>query len=541
MDNFLKDLYFGTGGIRGIMGEGNNFINKKTITIITLGLIKYLKKKYFRKKIISIVIAYDVRKNSDIFAHTVASIFSSENIIVYIFNNFRPTPELSYAVCKLKCQAGIMITASHNPPEYNGYKIYSNDGSQIVYPEDILIMNEIKNINLKNYILKKSNDKIIYFIGDEIDNKFINDCIKHTSFHYEGRESLNIIFTPLHGTSIHIFPKALRKAGFKKIFIVKEQSIPDYNFSTVKSPNPEESESFSMALSLSKIHKADIILASDPDGDRFGVAVLDEKNNIIILNGNQVNTLLIYYILKYKKEKGLLNNESFIISTLVSSDIFINIANIFNIKCLLSLTGFKWIAKLIRDSKKKENFIGAGEESFGFMIGNFLLDKDAITSLLLISEIAAYFKNKGSSIYKELLFIYTKTGYFQEFLYSYKEQNDVLKILKRIQEFRENPPIMIGTKKIIYIEDYQNKIKLDLINKTKIKLRFPKSNILIFRLEDNIKIAIRPSGTEPKIKLYISVNMPLLKIENYPIIQNIINIKIQNIFFEFKKILFNSK
>lgn len=538
MNKFLKNLNFGTGGIRGIMGEGNNFINKKTISIITVGLVKYLKKKY-SNKIISIVIGYDVRKNSDVFAHTIASILSSEKINVYLFNNFRPTPELSYAVCKLRCQAGIMITASHNPPEYNGYKIYRNDGSQIVYPEDKLIMKEIKNINLKNYIFKKSNKKIIYFIGEEMDNQFINDCIKHTSLKYEGKESLNIVFTSLHGTSIHIVPKALNKAGFKKIFLVKEQSIPDNNFSTVISPNPEESESFSMALSLAEIHKSDIILASDPDGDRLGVAVRDEKKNMILLNGNQVNTLLIYYLLKDKKKKGILNNKSFIISTLVSSDIFLKIANIFNIKCKLSLTGFKWIAKLVRDSKKKENFIGGGEESFGFMIGNFLLDKDAITSLLLVSEIAAYFKNKGSSIYKELLYIYTKTGCFEEFLYSCKEKNNVLKVLKNIKKFRENPPIMIGKKKIIYIEDYEKRIKLNLINKSKIKLRFHKSNILIFRTEDNIKIAIRPSGTEPKIKFYISINMPLLNIESYPIIKNIMHIKIQNVLIELKNILFN--
>lgn len=538
MKNFLN---FGTGGIRGIMGKGNSCINKDTISMITIGLIQYLKKKYVvNMNNISVVIAYDVRKNSNIFADLVASICSSENIKAYIFHSFRPTPELAYTVCKLKCQAGIMITASHNPPEYNGYKIYSHDGSQIVDPTDKLIMKEIQNINIKNYIYKKENPKSIYFLGDEIDNDFITDCIKHSSLNLQGKESLNILFTPLHGTSIHIIPKALHQAGFKNIFLVKEQSIPDYNFSTVRSPNPEEAESFAMALSLADLHQADIVLASDPDGDRLGVAVRDEQGKMILLNGNQLNTLLIYYLLKDKQKKGLLHSESFIISTLVSSDIFFKIANLFKIRCKVSLTGFKWIAKLIRDSKKQENFICAGEESFGFMIGNFLLDKDAITSLLLISEIAASLKHMGSSIYKALLEIYTQTGYFQDFLYSFQEQRHVLKILEMIKEFRVNPPIMIGTKKIIYLEDYENSIKLNLINQKKIKLKFPKSNILIFRTEDNTKIALRPSGTEPKVKCYISVNMPLLKESNYTIIQNILNIKIQNIFIEFKKILFQS-
>lgn len=432
-----------------------------------------------------------------------------------------------------------MITASHNPPEYNGYKIYGDDGAQIVHPEDVFVMNEIKKVNIDNYLFKKCNKKIIHTLGNDIDDNFINDCIHHTSLNFKGKESLNIVFTPLHGTLINIVPTALHKAGFKKVFIVKEQSIPDHNFSTVKSPNPEESESFSMALSLAELCKADIILASDPDGDRLGIAIRNEKEKMILLNGNQINTLLTYYILKYKKEKNTLNNESFIISTLVSSDIFFNIANIFNIKLKLSLTGFKWITKLVKESKQKKHFICAGEESFGFMIGNFLLDKDAITSLLLICEMATIFKNMGSSIYKQLLYIYTKTGCFQEFLYSCKEKNNVLKALKSIKKFRKNPPKMIYKKKIIYIEDYENRVKVNLISKKRIKLNSPKSNILIFRTEDNTKIAMRPSGTEPKIKFYISVNMPLLNIENYQIIKNILNKKIQNILIELKNILFN--
>lgn len=540
MKEFFKNLNFGTGGIRGIMGKGYNCINQDTVSMITIGLIQYLKKQYANANI-SVVIAYDVRKNSDLFAHTVADLCSSEQIKVYLFNSFRPTPELAYTVCKLKCQAGIMITASHNPPEYNGYKIYNHDGSQIVYPTDHLIMNEIQNINIKNYIYKKNNPNLIDLIGDEIDNHFITDCIKYTSFHLKGKELLNIVFTPLHGTSIHIVPKALYQAGFKNIFIVKEQSIPDHKFSTVQSPNPEEAESFTMALSLANFHQADIILASDPDGDRLGVAVRDEIGTMILLNGNQVNTLLVYYILKYKKEQGLLHSDSFIISTLVSSDIFFKIANIFNIKCKVSLTGFKWIAKLIKDSKQKEHFICGGEESFGFMIGNFLLDKDAITSLLLISEIAAYLKHQGSSLYKELLYIYTQTGYFQDFLYSLQEEKYVLIALKRIKEIRVNPPIMIGKTKIIYIEDYENQIQVNLINQKKRQLNFPISNLLIFRTEDNTKIAIRPSGTEPKIKFYISVNMPIVKQTNYSLIKNIMNKKIHTILLELKKILFYSK
>lgn len=534
IDSFYKDVEFGTGGIRAIMGVGTNRINKYTIGVITLALIRYLKKEY-NNKFLSVVIAHDVRKNSDIFANIVASIFSAENIKVYLFDNFRPTPELSYAVRKLSCQAGIVLTASHNLPEYNGYKIYGKDGSQIVFPEDQKIMEEMRNVCIKD-IYFKSNKKMIQYIGKEMDNSFIKNCIKHASFTSKGKNLLKIVFTSLHGTSIIITPKAFYQAGFKKVFIVKKQSVPDGRFITVNSPNPEDPESFSMALSLAKKQQADIILSADPDADRFGVAVRDENEKIILLNGNQSNTLLIYYLLKRWKEKGDSIKKPFITSTIVSSDIFLKIAKIFKVKCKISLTGFKWIAKLIKESKESEKFIGGGEESFGFMVGDFIRDKDSITPMLLIAEIAAIAKANGSSIYKELLGIYMKTGCYQEFLISLvrKGNNGYKEISNIINKWRKHPPEKIYGSKVILIDDYQYGIRKNLLRNTENRLRFPKSNIIVYRTKNNIKIAIRPSGTEPKIKFYISVKSSLYRIKDYPLVREQLNLKIQNIIHEMK-------
>lgn len=524
----MQNLKFGTGGIRAIMGIGLDKINKFTISSITLGLCNYLKKK-INNNLIKIAIAYDVRENSNIYAYIAANIFSSQGIKVFYFSKFRPTPVLSYTIIKMQCQYGIMITASHNPPEYNGYKIYREDGSQITSPEDELIMNEINNINMNN-INFLFNHKMITHIGKEIDYFFIKDCIKYTSFKKEGRNMLKIVFSSLHGTTISIMPKAFKKAGFKKIYIVKEQAKPDSKFSTVESPNPEESNSFLISLQKAQIYKSDIVLLADPDGDRMGLAIRDNKNNMILLNGNQINTILIYYLLKQYKNKNILNHQSFIISTVVSSDIFIKIAKIYNIQCKLSLTGFKWISKIIRDSNSEKNFICGGEESLGFMLGNFIRDKNSITSMLLISEIAAISKYYGSSIYEELLKIYLKTGCYQEKLISHiynKKNNFCYKNI--FIKYRNFPPQKIDGSKVIYIEDYYTGIKKNLLSGKEDKLLFPKSNILIYRTYDGTKIAIRISGTEPKIKFYISVNKYLSKINDYFYVNKFLKNKIKNI------------
>lgn len=530
IDSFYKKIEFGTSGIRGIMGVGTNRINKYTIAITSLGLAKYLKKKFTNQNI-SIAIAYDVRENSNIYANIAANIFSLEKIKVYLFDSFRPTPELSYTVIKLSCQAGVVLTASHNTYEYNGFKIYREDGSQITYPEDKYIIKEINKINIKDISFKK-NISMIEIIGNEIDTSFINKCIKHTTFSMCKKDLLKIVFTPLHGTSIKIIPKTLKKAGFKNLIIVKEQSNPDGKFSTVKSPNPEEISTFDISLKISKIYNADIIISTDPDADRFGIAIKDKNKNMIILNGNESNTLLIYYLLSNYKILSYLNKKSFIVSTVVSSDIFLKIAKLFNIKCKLTLTGFKWISKLVRESKKEEFFIGAGEESLGFMMGNnFIKDKDSITSILLISEMASLAKEKGSSLYEELVKIYKKVGCYKESFFSIKKNgvNANYEINKIVEKWRKNPPIFINKSKVIYIEDYLIGVKKCIINNKIFKLKIPKSNIIIYRTEDNTKIAIRPSGTEQKLKFYLSVNKNFNQNDNYYHIEKNLNIKIKKI------------
>lgn len=533
-DAFYKDIEFGTGGMRGIMGVGTNRMNKYTIGAATLGLARYLKKRYPEKHL-SVAIAHDVRRNSDIFARTAASVLSSEQIKVYLFEGFRPTPELSYAVRQLDCQAGIVLTASHNPPEYNGYKVYGQDGAQVVYPEDQHIMDEIKNVCAEDLSFEVD-ETMIYSIGKEMDEAFIKACVHNASFTSEGKDSLKIVFTPLHGASVAITPEAFRQAGFEKVFLVEEQSVPDADFSTVASPNPEEPEALSIAMALAEKCQADIVLGADPDADRLGVAVRDEEGNMILLNGNQTNTLLVYYLLERWKERGCLTDQAFIASTIVSSDIFFDLARAFGVNCKIGLTGFKWIAKLIREASAGEVFIGGGEESFGFMVGDFVRDKESVASMLLISEIAAVAKSRGSSLYRELLRVYTKTGCYQEALVSLirKGSDGADEISRMIKQWREHPPKKIGGNKVVSIEDYQSGVKKDLITGGESALTLPQSNMLIYRTEDGAKIAIRPSGTEPKIKFYFSVKAPLYRVQDYPLVRSALDAKIQNIIREMK-------
>lgn len=532
-DAFYKDLEFGTGGMRGIMGIGTNRINKYTLGAATQGLANYLKAQ-FPDKNKAVAIAYDVRNNSDKFARIVANILTANQINVYLFESFRPTPELSFTVRHLGCDAGIVLTASHNPPEYNGYKVYWNDGGQIVPPHDHAIIAEVNKIK-PSEIKFDGDDNYLQWIGEEIDQAFIQACVNNASSTQEGKNDLKIVFTSLHGTSIKIMPEALKQAGFTQVNLVEEQAEPSGLFPTVKSPNPEEPEALQMAIELAKKIDADIVIGTDPDADRLGIAVRNLEGELVLLNGNQTNTILTHYLLEKAKQKGLEGTE-FIGSTIVTSDIFFDLAKLYNLECKVGLTGFKWIADMIRKAEGKQKFIGGGEESFGFMVGDFVRDKDSISSTLLACEIAAVAKAKGSSIFEELIKIYTQTSFYLEDLVSVvrKGKDGAEQIKNQMVQLRNNPPQTINKSKVVRLEDYQISIAKDLVTGQETTLDIPKSNVLIFYTEDGSKIAARPSGTEPKIKFYFSVKAPLDSVENYNKVKTELANKISNLKNEFK-------
>ena len=532
-DSFYKNLEFGTGGMRGLMGVGTNRINKYTLGKNTQGISNYLKKVF--KKDISVAIAYDCRNNSRELANIVANVFSSNNIKVYLFSDLRPTPELSFALKYLNCQCGIVLTASHNPPEYNGYKVYWEDGGQIVPPEDQNIIKEINTIEYKD-INFESKRYLIKYIDKNVDKEFIRQSILNgkLSNDVKLKDKLNIVFTSLHGTSITLIPDVLKNAGFNNVFIVEEQKNPDGNFPTVKSPNPEEAEALEMALKLGKKVNADIIIGTDPDGDRFGIAVRNNKDKLILLNGNEVLVILIEYLCEKWKFENKLNGNQFVGSTIVSTPLVSKIANYYNIECKLGLTGFKWIAKMIKDFPDLD-FIGGGEESFGFMVGDFVRDKDAVTSTLLSCEIAALLKNNGETMYSKLQDIHMKYGLFKEKLISLTKKgiNGNKEINKIMEDFRNSSPNKIDNSIIVKTDDFQSSVSLD--NKgIKTKILLPKSNVLIFTANDGTKVALRPSGTEPKIKFYISVNEKIYNKEDYNNLELKLEDKINRIILDLK-------
>jgi phosphoglucomutase len=530
-DRFYKNMEFGTGGMRGVMGAGINRINKYTLGQATQGLSNYLIET-FPNKDLKVAIAYDCRHNSDTFAKIVADVFAANNIKVFLFEEMRPTPELSFAVRYLGCDAGIVLTASHNPPEYNGYKVYWNDGAQIVPPQDHEIIAEVSKLDFSE-INFKANETLIEYIGAAIDEAFIDASIKNGTFNTSSKENLIVVFTSLHGTAIKIIPDALAKAGYSKVFLVEEQSVPDENFPTVASPNPEEPAALKMALELADKVKADIVIGTDPDSDRVGIAVRDLEGNMILLNGNQAMVMMSNFLLKKWQEAGKINGNQFIGSTIVSTNLVKEIAESYGVECKIGLTGFKWIAKMIRDNAHQE-FIGGGEESFGYMIGDFIRDKDAVTATLLACEIAADAKSKGSSFYLELLKLYQKHHFYKEQLISIvKKGMDGAEIITQMMvDLRENPLTTIDGSKVIFINDYQSSIKTNLITGEKKPIEIPKSNVLIYEMEDGTSVAARPSGTEPKIKFYFSVKLPLDKIENSTMVEANLDAKIQRIIKE---------
>lgn len=532
-ESFYKNLEFGTGGMRGIMGVGSNRINKYTLGKNTQGLSDYLKKAFPNEQL-KVVIAYDCRHNSDTLAKVVANVFSANGIKVYLFEELRPTPELSFALKHLNCHAGIVLTASHNPPEYNGYKVYWQDGGQLVPPQDEEIIQIIEDLAYDE-IKFEANENLIEYIGKVVDEAFFNSTIENASFNTpsSAKENLKIVYTSLHGTSIKAIPAVLAKAGYTDVNIVKEQEVPDGNFPTVKSPNPEEPEALTMALALAEKTNADIVIGTDPDSDRLGVAVRNTEGKMILLNGNQTMVIMTAFLLEQWKREGRFKGNEFIGSTIVSTPMMLELAAAYGVECKVGLTGFKWIAKFIKDFPNQK-FVGGGEESFGFMVGDAVRDKDAVAATLLVCEIAAQAKAAGSSLYKELLNLYIDHGFYKEYLISLTKKGieGANEIKQMMVDLRENPLKEINGQRVVCIEDYQNSTAKNLITEEVEPIHIPKSNVLIYYLEDGTKICARPSGTEPKIKFYFSVNEPLDSLDNFKKVEADLDQKIKNIVAE---------
>ncbi|MGI9545972.1 MAG: phospho-sugar mutase [Flavobacteriaceae bacterium] len=531
-DSFYKNLEFGTGGMRGIMGPGTNRINKYTLGKSTQGLSNYIKKVYAGQES-KVVIAYDCRHNSDTLARTVAEVFSANGIKVYLFSALRTTPELSFAVRHLNCQAGVVLTASHNPPEYNGYKVYWTDGGQIVPPQDGEI---IKGINALDYedINFRANDNLIEMIDQEVDEAFITASVDNGNFNSKGKDNFQIVFTSLHGTSITAIPEVLKRAGYKHVTVIEEQALPDGDFPTVISPNPEEPEALEIAIKKAEEIGADMVIGTDPDSDRLGIAVRNSKGALELLNGNQTMLLMTRFLLDQRKKKGFKGNE-FIASTIVSTPMMYALAEAYGVECKTSLTGFKWIAKMIQDFPD-QHFIGGGEESFGFMVGDFVRDKDAVTSTLLACEIGAQAKADGSSFYNELIRCYTDLGFYKEKLISLtkKGMQGAEEIVQMMDDFKNNPVSQLDGSKVIRIDDYNTSTSTNMTDNTVSPIDLPKSNVLIYTAQDGTRMAARPSGTEPKIKFYFSVNSKLENASDFEKSSAALDQKIDRIIKELK-------
>ncbi|MBO0341357.1 phospho-sugar mutase [Flagellimonas profundi] len=529
-ERFYKDLEFGTGGMRGVMGVGTNRINKYTLGKNTQGLSNYLKKSYTDDDL-KVVIAYDCRHNSQSLARTVAEVFSANGIRVHLFSDLRTTPELSFAVRYLGCHAGIVLTASHNPPEYNGYKVYWADGGQIVPPQDGEIIAEINALSFEDIKFDK-NESLIHLIDKEVDEAFFEASVSNGSFDAKGKDDFKIVFTSLHGTSITAIPEVLKRAGYKNVTIIEEQAEPNGDFPTVESPNPEEPEALSMAIAKAEEIGADMVVGTDPDSDRLGIAVRNLEGKMELLNGNQTMVLMTKFLLDQYKKKGFKGNE-FIATTIVSTPMMQQMAKSYGVEFKTALTGFKWIGKMIKDFPSSQ-FIGGGEESFGYMVGDFVRDKDAVTSTLLACEIAANAKANGSSFYKDLIDAYVEFGFYREKLISItkKGMSGAEEIKQMLKDFKENPVDTVQGSKLLYIEDYNTSIVKNVQTNEEFTLHLPKSNVLIYETEDGTRIAARPSGTEPKVKFYISTNTKLDKAADYKSVNSQLETKIEGILSE---------
>ncbi|MEI7501373.1 MAG: phospho-sugar mutase [Bacteroidota bacterium] len=518
-DSFYRNLEFGTGGLRGIMGVGFNRMNKYTVGMATQGLANYLKVRFPNEKPIKMAISHDSRNNSKYFARIVAEVLSANGFKVFLFNDLRPTPELSFAIRRLKCQSGVMVTASHNPKEYNGYKAYWDDGAQMIAPHDENVIKEVQKIKSIDDVRWTATNENITSIGLEIDKEYLDrvlalslspDCIKR-------QNKLKIIYTPLHGCGRELVPKILSMFGFEEIHMVKEQAIADGNFPTVQSPNPEEHNALDMAINLAEELHADLVMATDPDADRVGIAVRNHKNEMVLLNGNQTAALIFYYILNRWKELDKLKGNEYIVSTIVTTKILSEIAASFDIEYFECLTGFKFIADVIRQNEGRKEFIVGGEESYGYLIGDFVRDKDAISACAMIAETAAWMADQGKSLFDLLIEIYQKFGFYKEALISItrKGKSGAEEIQQMMVDYRETPPVTINNSKVEKIKDYLSGTEKNISAGKTSAINLPKSNVLQFTLEDGSIISVRPSGTEPKIKFYFGVRDQLKNIAEF--------------------------
>jgi phosphoglucomutase len=536
-DAFYRNLEFGTGGLRGIMGVGTNRMNKYTVGMATQGFANYLKKTYGDAEI-KVAIAHDSRNNSRFFAETTANVFAANGIKVYLFESLRPTPELSFAIRYLKCNGGVVCTASHNPKEYNGYKAYWNDGGQLVPPHDKNVIKEVDEIKSIADVKWSGGEKNITIIGKDIDAEYIK-MVKSLSVHPDviaKQHDLKIVYTPIHGTGIMLVPEVLKTFGFTNVHIVEEQSKPDGNFPTVVYPNPEESEAMSIGLKKANEIDADILAGTDPDADRVGIGIKNHKGEFVLMNGNQTAVLAFSYLMEARKAKGIAQPNDMVVKTIVTTDMIHNVAKANNVKCYDVLTGFKWIAELIKEKEGKENFVIGGEESYGMMIGDKVRDKDAVSAVAFLCEMVAYEKNKGRSLFDKLIDLYVQYGFYLENLISLtrKGMRGQEEIAEMMQEYRNNPPTIINGSEVVQLLDYETQVGKNLQTNETCKLTLPKSNVLQFILEDGTKISARPSGTEPKIKFYFSVNTKLNSKEEYDATREILEKRIKGVIEDMK-------
>ena len=532
---FYRDLEFGTGGLRGIMGVGTNRMNKYTVGAATQGLANYLKQQFPNQEI-SVAIAFDSRNNSAYFADITADVLSANGITCHLFPELRPTPVLSFAVRYLHCQSGVMVTASHNPKEYNGYKVYWNDGGQLVPPHDKNVIAEVNKIKSLHDTKWQRNPDKVHIIDSSLDEAYLK-LVHGLSLHPEAiaaKKQLKIIYTPLHGTGITMVPKALKMYGFENVSIVKEQAVSDGNFPTVKSPNPEEKSALIMAIAQAEAEKADLVLATDPDADRVGIAVRNSKGEMILLNGNMTGSLLVHYLLSQWKALNKINGKQFVVKTLVTTELIKRMADVYQVPCFDVLTGFKYIAEKIKEHEGQMTFIGGGEESYGYLAGDFVRDKDAVIACCLIAEMTAFYANQGKSLYQMLLEMYHEYGFYKEDLLSLTKQgkSGAEEIAAMMVNYRNNPPKEIGGQKVVLMKDIQAGIAYHLDKGTQETIALPKSNVLQFFTADGSKITVRPSGTEPKIKFYFGVVGQLPHVAKYDEANAAMQAKIQGIIKE---------
>ena len=531
-DSFYKDLEFGTGGLRGIMGIGSNRVNKYTFGTATQGLSNFLNKTYPNEQI-KVAIAYDCRNNSDTLAQIVADVFSANGIKVYFFESLRPTPELSYAVRRLGCQSGVVLTASHNPKEYNGFKAYGADGGQLVAPYDCEVMDEVRSISSIDEVRFTANPELIQPIGEDVDTPYINELVQLSLSKdaIKRQHNLSIVFSPIHGTAGVLVPPALDAFGFTNVQLVEEQMVVDGNFPTVVYPNPEEQEALSMAIETAKKNNAELVMATDPDADRIGIAVKNTEGEWVLLNGNMTGSLLIGYMLDaWKNNKGFAGNE-YIVKTIVTSQLMDAIAAHYGVKCYNTLTGFKFIGSLMTSLEGKEQFIAGGEESYGYLVGDHVRDKDAVVSAVMIAEMAAYYKDQGSSLYEALINLYVEHGFYRERLVSVTKKGKVgaEEIQAMMAGFRTTPPSHLGGSRVVEVKDYASGEAKNLVDKSVERMDFPSSNVLQFITEDGSVISARPSGTEPKIKFYCSVNTQLVSASEFRRVEGVLEQRVDAI------------